>query len=68
MNFIFTTKDGTKLFPIPLNQEPTHFVNEDYTRMYSVTPWNDNLTFKGGIGGGTNGKLYRNRDQFGSKS
>lgn len=49
MNFIFTTKDGTKLFPIPLNQEPTHLVNEDYTRMYSVSSWNDDLTFKGGI-------------------
>lgn len=50
MNFIFTTKDGTKLFPIPPNQEPTHLVNEDYTEMYSVSSWNDDLTFKGGIG------------------
>lgn len=50
MNFIFTARDGTKLFPIPLNQEPTHLVNEDYTRMYSVSSWNDDLTFKSGIG------------------
>lgn len=48
MNFIFTTKDGTKLFPIPLNQEPTHLVNEDYTRMYSVSSWGSNFAFQNG--------------------
>ena len=46
MNFIFTTRDGTKLFPIPPNQEPTHLVNEDYTKMYSVGSWGNNFTFK----------------------
>lgn len=50
MTFIFTTRDGTKLFPIPPNQDPTHLVNEDYTKMYSVSSWNDDLTFKSRIG------------------
>lgn len=48
MNFIFTTKDGTKFFPIPPNQEPTHLINEDYTKMYSVSSWGNNFTFKNG--------------------
>lgn len=46
MNFIFTTRDGTKFFPIPPNQEPTHLINEDYTKMYSVSSWGNNFTFK----------------------
>ncbi len=48
MNFIFTTKDGTKFFPIPPNQEPTHLINEDYTKMYTVGSWRNNFTFKNG--------------------
>lgn len=48
MNFIFTTKDGTKLFPIPPNQALTHLINEDYTKMYSVGSWGNNFTFKNG--------------------
>lgn len=46
MNFIFTTRDGTKFFTIPPNQEPTHLINEDYTKMYSVGSWGNNFTFK----------------------
>ena len=46
MNFIFTTKDGTKFFPIPPNQEPTHLINEDYTKMYTVGSWRNNFKFK----------------------
>ena len=46
MNFIFTTRDGTKFFPILLNQEPTHLINEDYTKMYTVGSWEDNFKFK----------------------
>ena len=48
MNFIFTTKDGTKLFPIPPNRALTHLINEDYTKMYSVGSWGNNFTFKNG--------------------
>lgn len=46
MNFIFTTRDGTKFFPIPPNQEPTHLINEDYTKMYTIGSWGDNFKFK----------------------
>ena len=46
MNFIFTARDGTKFFPIPPSQEPTHLISEDYTRMYTVGSWGNNFTFK----------------------
>lgn len=48
MNFIFTTRDGTKFFPIPFNQEPTHLINEDYTKMYTVGSWENDFAFKNG--------------------
>lgn len=48
MNFIFTTRDGTKFFPIPPSQEPTHLISEDYTKMYTIGSWGSDFAFQNG--------------------